>query len=269
MTVGRRLLEGRRAIVTGGAQGIGAAIARGLVIAGSRVAILDLQAAKAGELAAELNGAATVVEANLSTEDACRQASRTARDRLGGVDIVVNCAAPGRDRSMAGRLLGEDWPVHDAVILKAALTIIDTVLPDLAASGCGTVINVSSILGQDVGVDQGSLAYHASKAALDQATRWLAVRCGGHGVRVNAVAPGLVDRDEGRKLSDDPMHRRIIDAIVPLKRAARGADIAQAVVFLASDQSAYITGQVLVVDGGLTLNEVFGAALRAFKAAGG
>lgn len=268
MTVGRPLLEGRRAIVTGGAQGIGAAIARGLVTAGCRVAILDLQEAKAAVLAAELGGAATVVEADLSSEYACRQASRAARDWLGGIDIVVNCAAPGRDRSMIGRVFGEDWPAHDAVVLRAALAIVDTVLPDLAASGCGAVINVSSILGHDIAADQGSLAYHASKAALDQVTRWLAVRCGGQGVRVNAVAPGLVDRDEGRKLTDDPEHKRIVEAVVPLKRAARGTDIAQVVVFLASDQSAYITGQVLVVDGGLTLNEVFGAALRAFRAAG-
>jgi NAD(P)-dependent dehydrogenase (short-subunit alcohol dehydrogenase family) len=267
MTTGRPL-EGRRAIVTGGAQGIGAAIVRGLVVAGCRVAVLDLQEAKAGALAAELGAAARSVEADLSSEETCRKASKTARDWLGGVDIVVNCAAPGRDRAMIGRVLGADWPAHDAVVLRAALAIVDTVLPDLAASGCGAVVNVSSILGQDVAVDQGSLAYHASKAALDQATRWLAVRCGGQGVRVNAVAPGLVDRDEGRKLTDDPVHKRIVEEIVPLKRAGRGADIAQVVVFLASDQSSYITGQVLVVDGGLMLTEVFGAALRAFKAAG-
>jgi 3-oxoacyl-[acyl-carrier protein] reductase len=266
MTSGRQL-EDRRAILTGGAQGIGAAIARGLVAAGCRVAILDLQGAKASALVAELGAMARAVEADLSSEETCRQASRTARDWLGGIDIVVNCAAPGRDRSMIGRILGTDWPAHDAVILRAALVIVDTVLPDLAASGHGAVINVSSILGQDVADDQGSLAYHASKAALDQATRWLAVHCGGQGVRVNAVAPGLVDRDEGRKLTDNPAHKRIVEAVVPLKRAARGSDIAQVVVFLASDQSSYMTGQVLVVDGGLTLNEVFGAALRAFKAA--
>ena len=90
----------------------------------------------------------------------------------GNSDQSETASSPG----MIGRVLGADWPAHDAVVLRATVAIVEAVLPDLAASGYGAVINVSSILGQDVAVDQGSLAYHASKAALDRATRWLASR---------------------------------------------------------------------------------------------
>ena len=110
------------------------------------------------------------------------------------------------------------------------------------------------------------MAYHSAKAGLDQFTRWLAVRCGPRGVRVNAVAPGLVDRDVGPKLVDNPVNRRIVEAVVPLGRAASGREIAKTVIFLASDAASYITGQVLAVDGGLEVNEVFGAGLRVHNA---
>src|SRR5215469_11539162 len=236
------LIARRRAIVTGGAQGIGAAIVRGFVEAGAKVAIVDRQAEKARSLAAELGGNALAVGADLDSTGDCRSAVRTAVEAMGGLDILVNNAAPGRNREMIGRIGDTDWVGHEAIVLRAAMAMADAALGALAASGRGAIVNVSSILATEVGLDQSSLAYHVSKGGLDQLTRWLAVKGGEAGVRVNAVAPGLVDRDVGQKLTDNPANKKIVEAVVPLRRAASGVEVCAAVVFLASDAASYITG---------------------------
>lgn len=259
-------LDGRRAIVTGGAQGVGLGIVRRLLDAGSKVAVVDRQAEKLKALGPELGPGLLPIEADLASVQGCREAVRTACAAFGGLDILVNNAAPARDRTMIGRISDADWAAHEKIVLHAAAALVEAALGDLSDSGHGAVVNVSSVLSGAVAVDQGGLPYHVTKAGLDQFTRWLAVRCGPAGVRVNAVAPGLVDRDIGPKLTDNPTHRKVVEAVVPLRRAASAREIADAVVFLASEASSYITGQVLVVDGGLSVNEVFGASLRAFNA---
>jgi 3-oxoacyl-[acyl-carrier protein] reductase len=262
-------LKGMRALVTGGAQGIGAGICVGLAAAGAAVAVVDRQADKAQDVATGIlssGGMAIAVLADIASEDGCRRAVEDSVAGLGGFDILVNCAAPSRNRNMLGKLTDADWDIHQQIVLNAAVILADAASDHLATSGCGVIINISSMTGVSIAVDQCSWPYHVSKAGLDQLTRWLAVRLGGRGIRVNAVAPGLVDRDVGQKLTDNAQHRTTIEAIVPLGRAGSAHDIAQAVVFLSSKQAAYITGQVLTVDGGLGIVEVFGASLRAFKA---
>ncbi len=265
-------LSGMRALVTGGAQGIGAGICLGLASAGAAVAVVDRQVDKAQFLAKQIvhgGGRAVAVQADIALEEGCLQAVTKTITELGGLDILVNCAAPTRDRGMLGKITAADWEIHQQIVLKATVILSDTASDYLAESGKGSIINISSVTSHSVAIDQCSWSYHASKAALDQLTRWLAVRLGGLCIRVNSIAPGLVDRDIGPKLSDNPQHRAIINEIVPLGRAGNARDIAQAVVFLCSTQSSYITGQVLTIDGGLGLNELFGASLRAFKAGAG
>lgn len=263
------VLEGRIALVTGGAQGIGAGICEGLAGAGAAVAIVDRQMDQAQQLAERLasaGGRIACICADIATEEGCRSAVAQAVAALGGLDILVNNAAPGRNREMLGKISGTDWTTHEQVVLQAAVHLTDACLPFLANTGRGAVVNVSSAVATSIAIDQCSWPYHVSKAGLNQLTRWLASRLGTHGIRVNAVAPGLVDRESGPKLTDNAMHFDIVKNVVPLGRAGSAVDVAKAVIFLCSDQSAYITGQVLEVDGGLGLAEVFGASLRAYKA---
>lgn len=258
-------LNGRVALVTGGAQGIGAGIARTLVGYGVRVAIVDHQEDKAAELVEAFlanGGSACAVGCDLSSAEGCRTAVEGTVAALGRLDIVVNNAAPGRDRSLVGELSGADWDEHAALVVGAVATLAEQAAPFLAESGSGSIVNLSSTIATSIADDQCTWAYHVSKAGLDQLTRYLACRLGPQNIRVNAVAPGLVDRDSGRRLSDDPEVSRIIRNTVPLRRAASSSDIGETVAFLASDSAAYVTGQVLAVDGGLGVREVFGATLR-------
>ncbi len=253
------LLEGRKAFVTGAAQGIGAGIARVLASNGARVVIVDIQETEASALAHEIGGHAVI--ADLTTQEGCRRAVSEAVNSLGSLDIIVNNAAPARNRSLIGEIEGSDWDIHATLILQAAAWLVAAAQPHLGPGA--SVVNVSSVTARSVGVDQCTWPYHVAKSGLDQLTRYLACRLGPSGVRVNAVAPALVDRDVGRKLSDDPEMARIIRATVPLGRAATAADIGNAVAFLSSDAASYITGQVLTVDGGLGAREVFGAGILA------
>lgn len=260
--------QGRRALVTGGADGIGASICMALADVGAHVSVVDVQSDKANTVVnkiTEAGGTVIAVDADISTEDGCRQAVKATVDRFGGIDILVNCAAPSRNKSMLGRLAGSDWDIHQKIIINGTVLLADLSSDYLAESGSGAIVNISSVTSSSIGIDHCSWPYHVSKAGLDQLTRWLAVRLGGSGIRVNAIAPGLVDRSVGYKLSDNPGNRAIIKSVVPLGRAGNGNDIAQAVVFLSSKQSDYITGQVLTIDGGLGISENYSASLRTFN----
>ncbi len=261
-------LKGMRALVTGGAQGIGAGICLGLASAGASVAIIDKQIEKTERVANEITangGLAFAISGDIISKDGCHQVIADSIKKLGGLDILVNCAAPGRDRTMLGKLADADWDTHYQIVLNAAVTLIDAASEDLRLSGHGAIVNISSATSMSIAIDQCSWPYHISKAGLNHLTRWLAIRLGGLGIRVNAVAPALVDRDTGPKLTDNSEHQAVIKEIVPLGRAGNAQDIAQAVVFLCSKQSSYITGQIITVDGGLGINEVFGASLIVFK----
>jgi len=246
-------------MVTGGAQGIGAGIATVLAEYGAKVAIIDVQDEKASEHAVAIGGVA--ISADLMTQSGCQQAVDDTLAACGGIDIIVNNAAPGRNRSLLYDIGDIDWNAHADLVINAVTRLVDAARPHLNPGAA--IVNVSSVAGQTVMVDHCNWPYHVSKAGLDQLTRYLACLLGPSGIRVNGVAPTLVDRDVGRKLSDDADANRVIKATVPLGRAGSARDIGNAVAFLSSDAASYITGQVLTVDGGIGVREIFGAGLSA------
>ena len=259
-------LKGMRAIVTGGGSGIGAGICLELALEGAIVGVVDRNEDSIDEVVKKilkLGGSAVKICLDIGTKEACQQVIKTAVDRLGGLEILVNNAAPTRgDKTKARNITEADWNIYQSVQLNAPAILADAASKHLKVSGQGVIVNISSVTSEDVGVGHSSWPYHVSKAGLNHLTRWLACRFGSEGIRVNAVSPGLVDRDEGPKLSDNLEHKALVEEVVPLGRPAKTKEIAQAVAFLCSEKSSYITGQVLVVDGGLSVCESYAQALK-------
>ena len=261
-------LTEKRAIITGGASGIGSQICSAFAKAGVSVVILDRQEKAAKLLAQNLNDAnhtAFSVYTDLSNNESCRKSIFEAIQMLGGLDIIVNNAAPARDPSMIGEMTNANWAEHEQTVLGAVVNVVETGSKYLAMSSNASVINISSTVSTSIAIDQCSWPYHISKAGLDHLTRWLAVKYGSLGIRVNAIAPGLVNRYSSQ--NDQVNHERelIIKTVIPLKRAGNGKDIANTSMFLCSSLATYITGQVITVDGGLSLSEVYSTSLRMQK----
>ena len=258
-------LQGMRAIVTGGGRGIGEGICLELALEGAIVAVVDHNENSIDKVIKKilkLGGSAVKICSDIGTKKACQQIINTAVDKLGGLDILVNNAAPSRDKSKAGNITDADWDIHQNIVLNAPAILADAASKHLKMSGQGAIVNISSVLGEQIG--SISWPYHVSKAGLNHLTRWLAVRFGSEGIRVNAVSPGLVDRDEGPKLSDNLAHKALVKEVIPLGRPAKTKEIAQAVAFLCSKKSSYITGQILVVDGGGNICEGFSNTIKGF-----
>lgn len=251
-------MQGRVALVTGAAQGIGAVIAEALTKAGATVVVADMQVEKGQARVAELQalgGAAHFVPVDLTQPEEIKALVERTVETCGGLDALINNAAPfrGERKSFPENLT--TWPAELDVLLRAPGLLVGEALPHLERSTAGAVVNVVSMLG--FRVSNESSAYHSAKAALSHLTRYLAWHLGPKGVRVNAVSPGLVDREQSPRLSDDPLHRSVIETAVPLRRAGRARETAEAVLFLCSERASYITGQVLEVDGGLGVGEQF------------
>jgi len=259
-------LQGRRAIVTGGGNGIGEGICLELSLEGAIVAVVDYNEERIDKVIKKilnLGGSAVKICSDIGTSEACQQLINTAVDKLGGLDILVNCASPERDKSKVRNITDADWDIHQNVVLNATAILSDAASKHLKVSGQGAIVNISSVVAARVGLDT-TWSYQVSKAGLEHLTRWLAVRLGSEGIRVNAVSPGLVDRDEGFKHSDNLELMGLIKETVPLGRPGRTKEISQAVAFLCSEKSSYITGQVLVVDGGVSLGESMSWAIKGF-----
>jgi NAD(P)-dependent dehydrogenase (short-subunit alcohol dehydrogenase family) len=238
-------LDSRGAIVTGGANGIGAAIARRLTDAGVRVVVLDVEDAEDIEtLTVDLADPAAVIEAAVS-----------AVARLGQADILVNCAGI----SSAARLTELDMAAYHRVLavnLHAPVLLMRTLCGPMRAAGYGRVVNVTSIHGRLS--EPGSLAYDVSKAGLEAATRTAAIELADAGVLVNAIAPGFVSTRMSVVNGINELESEwfttgyVRDGRLPIGRAAAAAEIADAALWLASGSNTYITGQVITVDGGLS-----------------
>ena len=242
----RRGVLGARAVVTGGANGIGAAVVELLSARGAEVVVLDIDSG---------SGAHEVVTVDLADPPAVMAAAATAAERLGGVDVLVNCAGISTVADLR-QLDLETYHRTLAVNLHAPVLLMRQLCRLMAEQGYGRVVNVTSV--HSLLSEPGGLAYDASKAALEAATRTSAVDLARTGVLVNAVAPGFVATrmsvvDGVDELESEWFHTVYLDhAKLPLGRAAAPREIAEAVLWLTSAENTYVTGHVLVVDGGLS-----------------
>jgi NAD(P)-dependent dehydrogenase (short-subunit alcohol dehydrogenase family) len=252
-------LEGRTSLVTGASRGIGAAIAGALDRAGARVALAARNRAGLEAVAAGLVNDPAILVTDLSTPEAPRELARRALAVLGGVDVLVNNAGVAH-RGPAVELDAEVIDGLHAVNVRAPLLLIAALVPSMIDRGRGTIINLSSVSGV-VGTPRRA-AYAASKGAIDAATRSLAVELGPWGIRVNSVAPGVVDTDLWAKNKAIPGVVEQIEAQIPLRRWSVPEDVADAVVFLASNASRYLTGETVSVDGGMARTlDLYGGAV--------
>jgi NAD(P)-dependent dehydrogenase (short-subunit alcohol dehydrogenase family) len=247
-------LAGKSAIVTGGAGGIGRATSLALAAEGARVAVVDLQQDAAEAVAAEIRaagGEALAIAADVSAEADVERAVATAVDAFGGLDIAFNNAGIIR-RTTAVETTVEEWDRVFGVNVRGIFLMCKHVVPVMAAKGKGSIINTGSGWGLKGGGQ--AISYCASKGAVVNMTRALAIDHGPQGIRVNSVNPGDVNtgmlRDEARQLGQEAGAFLADAADRPLGRMGEPTEIAAAVVWLASDESSYVTGSALVVDGG-------------------
>jgi len=237
----------KTALVTGGSGAIGAAICRALAAQGVRVIVhANKRIGDAQKLAAEIlgsGGRAQALAFDVTDRDAC--AATLARlDEATPVQILVNNAGVYDDAPLAG-MTGEQWDHVIDVSLNGFYNVTHPLLLPMIRTRWGRVINVSSVAG--VIGNRGQTNYAAAKAGLHGATKSLAIELASRGITVNAVAPGVIDSP----ILQDAFPREVLEALVPMKRAGTPAEVAALVAFLASEQAAYITGQVISINGGM------------------
>ncbi|MBA2688203.1 MAG: 3-oxoacyl-[acyl-carrier-protein] reductase [Gemmatimonadaceae bacterium] len=241
-------LTGKNALVTGGTRGIGRSIAEMLAECGAQVAITGRDVGKAQEIAKEISGNAQGFGAELSDTASMTKVIADVETALGSIDILVNNAGLTRD-NLVMRLKEEDW---DAVLnanLRGAFTTIKAVSRGMMKRRWGRIINMASVVG--IMGNKGQANYAASKAGLIALTKSVAKELGSRNILVNAVAPGFVETDMTGGMTSEA--RSALTGQIPLERLGTPKDIAGAVAFLASDYASYITGQVIVVDGGMVM----------------
>jgi NAD(P)-dependent dehydrogenase (short-subunit alcohol dehydrogenase family) len=251
-------LEHRNALVSGGAQGIGRAIAGRLQSAGARVVILDRDSATGERTAAELTAErpelpVEFVAADLLVPAEIDAAARAIEARLGRIDVLVNNAGIEIERAFVATTT-EDWDRILGVNLRGAFLLTRAALPLFPGRG-GAIVNISSIHATHAFPD--SLAYACSKAGLVAFTRNLALELAARQIRVNAISPGYIDtrlwEDYLRHATDPAALAAATTALHPLGRRGRPGDVADAALFFATESAAFVTGTNLVVDGGLTV----------------
>lgn len=238
---------GKVALVTGGASGIGAATVRRLAAEGAAVSVVDLNAEAGAAIAAEVGGRFFV--ADLGDGAQAEAMVRDTLDARGRLDVLVNNAGIG-SFGETPMVSPEDWARVFAVDVDAVFRACRVAVPAMTAAGGGAIVNVASISG--LGADYGFAAYNAAKAAVINYTRALAIDHGRHGIRANALCPGLVDTALATPLWAFPKLRERWLPTIPLGRPAAADEMAAVIAFLASDEASYVTGSVIVADGGMT-----------------
>jgi 3-oxoacyl-[acyl-carrier protein] reductase len=244
-------LKDRVALVTGASQGIGRATALALAAAGARVAVAARNAEKLDAVAHEITqagGAALAVPMDVANADEIKTGVRRAHEHFGRLDILVNNAAITRD-GLAVRMKAEDWDDVLRVNLSAAHMAIQQALAVMMRQRFGRIINVASVVAETGNAGQAN--YVAAKAGLMGLTKAIAVEMASRNITVNAVAPGFIVSAMTDALPEK-MKEELLQRI-PLRRMGQDAEVAAAIVFLASDEAAYITGHVLDINGGMRM----------------
>lgn len=245
-------LEGKRALVTGGNRGIGRAIALRLADEGADVAVCASRSVESAEVVAdeirEKGRQALGLAADVSVADQVDALVKATLDGLGGVDILVNNAGINRDGLLA-RMKEADWDAVLDVNLKGAFLCTKAVARPMMKARAGRIVNLSSVVG--LMGNAGQANYAASKAGLLGLTKSTAKELAGRGITVNAVCPGFIPTEMTEAMPDQA--KEALLGMIPAGRPGSTDDVAAAVAFLASDDAAYITGQAIVVDGGMVM----------------
>jgi 3-oxoacyl-[acyl-carrier protein] reductase len=246
-------LEGKIALVTGASRGLGRAMATALSQAGAHVVLVARDAGRLAEVAEGLiaqGGKATVLALDLCDEAAVRSGVREVGQRLGRIDILVNNAGIIR-RGTIETMTEEDWDRVIAVNLKGTFNCCRAVIDPMKRQGCGNIVNVSSIAAK-TGDITSAPGYGSAKAGGDALMKTLARQLAPCGIRVNAVAPHAIETEMSAQWPEEK--RREIIASIPLGRLGRPEDVAEAVLFLASESASFITGEILDVNGGMLMD---------------
>jgi NAD(P)-dependent dehydrogenase (short-subunit alcohol dehydrogenase family) len=259
-----RRLEGKVAVITGGASGIGEGTVRLFAEEGARVVIADVQDARAEKLAEELGPATSYYHTDVAQEEEVRAAVAHAVNKWGRLDVMFNNAGFG---GVAGPIESTDMAEYDrtvGVLLRGVVLGMKHAAPIMKAQGSGCIISTASVAG--VGIGFGPHVYSAAKAAVIHLTKSVANELGESGVRVNAICPGGIAtpifgkgmglEPEQADLTVDLMKVRLAQG-QPIKRAGLPRDIAEAAAWLASDAASFVTGHALVVDGGITTGRLW------------
>jgi 3-oxoacyl-[acyl-carrier protein] reductase len=245
------LLEGKRAVVTGGSRGIGLCITEHFLQEGASVVFLDIAPSDEMErlesLASEHGATVAYRKCDVSSEDEVDAVIKAILDE-GPIDILVNNAGITRD-GLVFRMKKEDWQRVIDINLTSAFLISRHVAMAMAKRRSGSIINMASVVG--VGGNAGQTNYSASKAGLIGFSRSLAKEVAARGVRVNAVAPGYIITDMTARLPEKAKEAFL--SVIPMARGGEPAEVARVVLFLASDLSSYVTGQVIRIDGGMAI----------------
>ncbi|MFC1485865.1 3-oxoacyl-[acyl-carrier-protein] reductase [Candidatus Latescibacterota bacterium] len=243
-------LDGRVALITGAAQGIGKAIAERFASDGSAIAVCDFNREKATKTASELSARATATAYRMNVADtgSVAEAVEMVMRDFGKIDVLVNNAGITRDTLLL-RMKREDWDAVLAVNLTGAYTVSQAVVRHMMKARWGRIINMASVVG--IRGNAGQANYAASKAGLIGLTKTMAREFAGRNITVNAIAPGFITTEMTAVLPEEAKQAFLNN--IPLNRPGTPDDVAGAALFLAGDDASYLTGQVLCVDGGMIM----------------
>jgi 3-oxoacyl-[acyl-carrier protein] reductase len=241
-------LHGRKALITGATGGIGGAIARALHAQGATVALSGTRRDALDALASDLGERVHMIEANLSDKDSIEALVPAAEAVMGGLDILVNNAGITRDNLFL-RMKDEEWEAVLAVNLTAAFRLSRAAVKGMMRRRHGRIVNIGSVVGSTGNPGQGN--YAAAKAGLIGLSKTLAAEVASRNITVNVVSPGFIESPMTDALNEK--QREAILTTVPMGRLGKGAEIGAAVVYLVSDEAAYVTGQTLHVNGGMAM----------------